>query len=47
VFGLAIWGYSKLQSHGGKYAQMSLLIGGILMLLLGAILIIDPTLLII
>jgi hypothetical protein len=47
VFSLAIWGYSKLQSHGGKYAQMSLLIGGILMLLLGAILIIDPTLLII
>jgi len=47
VFGLAIWGYSKLQSHGGKYAQLSLLIGGILMLLLGGILILDPTLLII
>lgn len=47
VFGLAIWGYSKLQSHGGKYAQLSLLIGGILMLLLGGILIIDPTILII
>ncbi len=46
VFGLAIWGYSKLQSHGGKYAQLSLLIGGILMLLLGGILLIDPTLLI-
>jgi cytochrome c biogenesis protein CcdA len=46
VFGLAIWGYSKLQAHGGKYAQMSLLIGGVLMLLLGAILVADPTLLI-
>ena len=47
VFGLAIWGYSKLQSHGGKYAQLSLLIGGILMLLLSGILIINPTILII
>ncbi|MEY2665589.1 MAG: hypothetical protein RLZZ480_694 [Candidatus Parcubacteria bacterium] len=46
VFGLAIWGYGKLQSHGGKYAQMSLLIGGVLMLILGAILVADPTLLI-
>jgi glutaredoxin/cytochrome c biogenesis protein CcdA len=46
VFGLAIWGYSKLQSHGGKYAQLSLLIGGILMLILGAILIINPGLLV-
>ncbi|MEK7638804.1 MAG: glutaredoxin family protein [Patescibacteria group bacterium] len=42
VFGLAIWGYSKLQAHGGKYAQLSLLIGGILMLLLGALLILSP-----
>jgi uncharacterized protein (UPF0333 family) len=46
VFGLAIWGYSKLQSHGGKYAQMSLLIGGALMLVLGGLLIINPTLLV-
>jgi glutaredoxin len=46
VFGLAIWGYSKLQSHGGKYAQLSLLVGGILMLILGAILVINPSLLI-
>lgn len=46
VFGLAIWGYSKLQSHGGKYAQYSLLIGGILMLLLGMILILNPSLLV-
>lgn len=46
VFGLAIWGYSKLQAHGGKYAQLSLLIGGVLMLLLGLILIVDPSLLV-
>jgi len=46
VFALAIWGYSKLQSHGGKYAQYSLLIGGILMLVLGAVLIINPSLLV-
>lgn len=43
VFGLAIWGFSRLESHGHKYAQLSLLIGGFLMLILGAILIIDPT----
>lgn len=43
VFGLAIWGYSKLEAHGGKYAQLSLLIGGVLMLLLGGLLIINPS----
>ena len=46
VFGLAIWGYSKLQSHGGKYAQLSLLIGGVLMLILGLILVVNPSLLV-
>ncbi|HEY0964557.1 MAG TPA: glutaredoxin [Candidatus Paceibacterota bacterium] len=46
VFGLAIWGYSRLQAHGGKYAQLSLLIGGVLMLILGLILIVQPSLLI-
>lgn len=46
VFGLAIWGYSKLQSHGGKYANLSLLIGGILMVLLGAVLVVNPGLLV-
>lgn len=46
VFALAIWGYSKIQSHGGKYAQMSLLIGGILMLLLGALLVFFPSVLV-
>jgi glutaredoxin len=46
VFALAIWGYSRLQSFGGKYANYSLLIGGILMLLLGAFLILDPSFLV-
>ena len=46
VFGLAIWGYSKLQAHGGKYAQQSLLIGGVLMLVLGAVLVLNPSLLV-
>jgi cytochrome c biogenesis protein CcdA len=46
VFALAIWGYSKLQSHGGKYAQLSLLIGGVLMLALGAVLVLNPSLLV-
>jgi glutaredoxin/cytochrome c biogenesis protein CcdA len=46
VFGLAIWGYSKIQAHGQKYAQYSLLIGGVLMLVLGALLVINPGLLV-
>lgn len=46
VFGLAIWGFSKLDAHGHKYAQLSLLIGGALMLLLGAILVLNPSLLV-
>lgn len=46
VFGLAIWGYSKLQAHGQKYAQLSLLVGGVLMVLLGLILVINPQLLV-
>lgn len=47
VFALAIWGYSRLESHGGKYAQYSLLVGGILMLALGALLVMNPELLVI
>jgi hypothetical protein len=43
VFGLAIWGYSKLQAHGAKYANLSLLIGGVLMAALGALLIFAPS----
>ena len=46
VFGLAIWGFSRLEAHGHKYAQLSLLVGGVLMLLLGAILVFSPTLLV-
>ena len=46
VFGLAIWGFSKLEAHGHKYAQLSLLIGGVLMLVLGAILAFNPSLLV-
>jgi glutaredoxin/uncharacterized protein (UPF0333 family) len=42
VFGLAIWGYSKLQALGGKYANYSLLIGGVLMIILGAFLVFNP-----
>lgn len=46
VFGLAIWGFSKLEAHGHRYAQLSLLIGGALMLLLGLILVLNPNLLV-
>jgi len=46
VFALAIWGYSKLQAHGAKYAQLSLLVGGVLMLLLGVLLVLAPDLLV-
>lgn len=46
VFALAIWGFSKLEAHGHKYTQLSLLIGGILMLVLGLILIGNPALLV-
>tara|TARA_B100000745_G_scaffold300465_1_gene254585 strand:+ start:1328 stop:2545 length:1218 start_codon:yes stop_codon:yes gene_type:complete len=46
VFGLAIWGYDKLHAHGHKYSQASLLIGGALMVLLGALLVLNPELLV-
>lgn len=46
VFGLAIWGFSKLEAHGHKYAQLSLLVGGVLMILLGVILVTNPSLLV-
>jgi glutaredoxin len=42
VFGIAIWGYGKLQAHGQKYAHLSLLIGGTLMIILGALLVFYP-----
>jgi len=46
VFGLAIWGFSRLEAHGQKYAQHSLLIGGALMLALGLLLFFNPQLLV-
>ncbi len=46
VFGLAIWGFSHLEAHGAKYARLSLLIGGILMVCLGLMLIFSPDLLV-
>lgn len=46
VFALAIWGFSKLEAHGQKYAQHSLLIGGALMLALGLLLVLNPQLLV-
>lgn len=46
VFALAIWGYGKLQAHGQKYAQLSLVLGGVLMLVLGALLLLAPQLLV-
>jgi hypothetical protein len=46
VFGLAIWGFDRLHAHGAKYAHFSLLIGGLLMLVLGLILITNPSLLV-
>jgi glutaredoxin/cytochrome c biogenesis protein CcdA len=46
VFGLAIWGFSKLESHGHKYAQLSLMLGGVLMLVLGSLLIFEPSFLV-
>jgi len=46
VFALAIWGFSRLEAHGHKYTQLSLVIGGVLMLVLGAILTFAPTFLV-
>lgn len=46
VFGLAIWGFSKLEAHGHKFAQLSLLLGGALMVILGVILVFNPNLLV-
>ncbi len=46
VFAIAIWGFSRLEAHGQKYAQHSLLIGGVLMLALGLLLVLNPQLLV-
>lgn len=42
VFGLALWGFGKLQAHGAKYANWSALIGGIALLALGVMLLVFP-----
>ncbi len=46
IFGLALYGFSKFYAVGQKYSNLSSLIGGILMLVLGALLIFAPNLLI-
>lgn len=42
VFALAVWGFSYVQAHGARYARYSLLIGGVGLLLLGALLVFAP-----
>lgn len=42
IFGLAIFGYEKFHTVGAKYSNLSSLIGGILMLILGALLFLKP-----
>ena len=44
VFGLALWGFNKLHATE-KYSRASMLVGGVLMLILGALLILAPNLL--
>lgn len=46
VFGLAIWGFTRLEAHGAKYSRLSLLIGGVFMLILGLIMVFNPDLLV-
>lgn len=46
VFGLAIWGFGKIHAMGAKYSNMSSLIGGILMLILGILLLVAPEILV-
>ncbi len=46
VFGLALYGFDRFYTVGQKYSNLSSLIGGILMIILGAILIFAPGLLV-
>jgi len=46
VFGLALYGFDKFYTVGTKYSNLSSLIGGILMLILGGMLLIAPNLLV-
>ena len=42
IFGLALYGFSKFYAVGQKYSNLASLIGGVLMLILGALLIFAP-----
>ncbi len=46
IFGLALYGFSKFYAVGQKYSNLSSLIGGILMIILGALLLFAPSLLV-
>lgn len=46
IFGLALYGFDKFYAVGQKYSNLSSLIGGILMLILGALLLLAPNLLV-
>ncbi len=45
IFALAIFGFQKFHAIGEKYSHLSMLFGGVLLLLLGAMLLFDPELL--
>lgn len=42
IFGLAIFGFQKFHAIGEKYSHLSMLLGGILLILLGILLIFNP-----
>jgi len=46
VFGLALYGFNKFYTVGQKYSNLSSLIGGILMIILGMMLLFSPNLLV-
>jgi len=46
IFGLAFYGFSKFYAVGQKYSNLSSLIGGILMIILGVLLLFAPSLLV-
>ncbi|MEA2112958.1 MAG: glutaredoxin [Patescibacteria group bacterium] len=46
IFGLALYGFSKFYAVGQKYSNLSSLIGGMLMLILGVLLLFAPNLLV-
>ena len=46
ILGLALYGFSKFYAVGQKYSNLSSLIGGVLMIILGVLLLINPSLLV-